>query len=58
LLDACINAGDLERAYQLLDEMKATPSIQLDEITFNTLIKGCGRKKRLSDAINLFEEMK
>jgi len=38
--------------------MKATPSIQLDEITYNTLIKGCGRKKRLNDAISLFEEMK
>ena len=58
LLDACINAGDLNKAYQLLEEMKATPTIQLDEITYNTLIKGCGRKKRLNDAITLFEEMK
>jgi pentatricopeptide repeat domain-containing protein 1 len=38
--------------------MKRNSSIQLDEITYNTLIKGCGRKKRLSDAIALFEEMK
>jgi pentatricopeptide repeat domain-containing protein 1 len=38
--------------------MKANPNIQLDEITYNTLIKGCGRKKRLNDAISLFEEMK
>ena len=30
----------------------------MDEITYNTLIKGCGRKKRLNDAIALFEEMK
>lgn len=57
-MDACINAGDLDRAYTLLEEMKSSKNICLDEITYNTLIKGCGRKKRLQDAINLFEEMK
>ncbi len=57
-MDACINAGDLSRAYELLEEMKNNSNIQLDEITYNTLIKGCGRKKRLPDAIALFEEMK
>ncbi|KAM3136824.1 hypothetical protein pb186bvf_011083 [Paramecium bursaria] len=58
LLDACINAGDLSKAFLLLQEMKNTKSIQLDEITYNTLIKGCGRKKKLNEAIQLFEEMK
>jgi pentatricopeptide repeat protein len=38
--------------------MKSSENITLDEITYNTLIKGCGRKKRLNDAIALFEEMK
>ena len=27
LLDACINAGDLNKAYVLLEEMKSSPNI-------------------------------
>lgn len=48
LLDACVNAGDIDRAYQLLEEIKVnSPDLQLDEITYNTLIKGCCRAKKL-----------
>lgn len=32
--------------------------IKLDEITYNTLIKGCGRKRKLLEAIKFYEEMK
>jgi len=58
LMDACINAGNFDRAYQLLDEMKKDPTLKLDEITFNTLIKGCCKTKKLYQAIGLYEEMK
>ena len=48
LLDACVNAGDIDRAYILLEEMKRDiTSLKLDEITYNTLIKGCCRAKKL-----------
>merc|ERR1719210_2106958 len=38
VLDACVCAGDLKRARQLMGEMKANGP--LDIITYNTLLKG------------------
>ena len=58
LMDACINAGDVERAHVILNEMKNESSIHIDEISFNTLIKGCCRTRKLPQAIAFFEEMK
>eukprot|EP01017_Pseudomicrothorax_dubius_P044136 TRINITY_DN7436_c0_g1_i1.p1 TRINITY_DN7436_c0_g1~~TRINITY_DN7436_c0_g1_i1.p1 ORF type:complete len:1144 (+),score=400.14 TRINITY_DN7436_c0_g1_i1:97-3528(+) len=59
LLDACINAGDFGKAHMLLEEMKRQgDSIRLDEITYNTLIKGCCRSRRLMQAIAFYDEMK
>ena len=59
LLDACVNAGDIKKAHELLQEMRLNiDTIKLDEITYNTLIKGCGKTKKLADAIFFFEEMK
>lgn len=58
LLDACINSGDLNRAHELLCEMKQDSSVKLDEITYNTLIKGCCKSRRLNQAIEYYEEMK
>ena len=58
LMDACINAGNIEKAHELLLQMKNDSSIRLDEVSFNTLIKGCCRAKKLFQAITFFEEMK
>lgn len=38
--------------------MKQNPSIKCDEITYNTLIKGCGRTHSTSQAKQFFKEMK
>lgn len=59
LLDACINSSNFEKARQILDEIKREcPENQCDEITYNTLIKGCCKSKQLTEAIGFFEEMK
>jgi len=49
LLDACVNSGDIDRAHQLLEEIKnSSPDLKLDEITYNTLIKGCSKARKLT----------
>jgi len=58
LMDACINARNIEKAQEVLIQMKSDPTVYLDEITFNTLIKGCCRSKKLAQAVMFFQEMK
>lgn len=38
--------------------MKKDTSLKLDEISYNTLIKGCCKAKKLNRAIDFYEEMK
>mmetsp|Transcript_41258 Transcript_41258/g.36601 ORF Transcript_41258/g.36601 Transcript_41258/m.36601 type:complete len:113 (+) Transcript_41258:1215-1553(+) len=38
--------------------MKRDSNLKLDEISFNTLIKGCCKSKQLYQAIGFYEEMK
>ena len=59
LLDACINSSNFDKAREILAEIKKEiPENQCDEITYNTLIKGCGKSKQITEAIGFFEEMK
>ncbi len=58
LMDACINARNIDKAYEVLIQMKNDPTVCLDEISFNTLIKGCCRSKKLAQAIMFFQDMK
>jgi pentatricopeptide repeat protein len=44
LLDACINCRQVDRAIALFKQIKSdnpNPAIKPDEISFNTIIKGC-----------------
>lgn len=58
LIDACINAGNIDKAYELFGEIKSDSDLKLDEVSFNTLIKGCCRNRKLHQAVTLLEEMK
>jgi len=54
-----VNAGDIDRAHNLLKEIKSSsPDLKLDEITYNTLIKGCSKARKLNQAISFYEEMR
>lgn len=57
LLDACINANQFGKTKEILEKMRNTPGVLCDEITFNTLIKGCGKRKLLEQAIDFMNEM-
>merc|ERR1719271_1484563 len=55
VLDACVSAGDLKRARELMTEMQSMTS--LDIITYNTLLKGWCSKGDVKAAKELLAEM-
>ena len=61
LVDACIEMGQVERAIQFIEEIlsgKRFSPIKPDEVTFNTLLKGCCKAKLLYRSYDLFQAMK
>lgn len=61
LIDACINTGNVERAVSFVEQI-LDGSIQSfakpDEVTFNTLLKGCAINKMLFKSYDLFQAMR
>jgi len=60
LLDACIKLGEVERAVEYVELIlqKKQPSVAWpDEVTFNTLLKGCAIQKLFSKSFDLFDLM-
>lgn len=55
LLDACVSAGDMQRAHALVSEMRNIS--HLDVITYNTLLKGFCSKGDVRSAKGLLIEM-
>jgi len=55
VLDVCVSSGDMKRARALVDEMRA--SISVDIITYNVLLKGYCVKSDLQGGRNLLKEM-
>jgi len=51
-------SGNLDRALGLLTEMRADGKFVPDEMIYNTLLDGCAKEQRLSDALCLVQEMK
>jgi pentatricopeptide repeat protein len=49
--------NQLDRAFEVLDEMKTATRICPDEITYNTLIDGCARNWQYDRGVAVFEEM-
>eukprot|EP00929_Paragymnodinium_shiwhaense_P009793 TRINITY_DN11412_c0_g1_i1.p1 TRINITY_DN11412_c0_g1~~TRINITY_DN11412_c0_g1_i1.p1 ORF type:complete len:992 (-),score=336.10 TRINITY_DN11412_c0_g1_i1:447-3422(-) len=50
--------GDLDCAFELLEEMKRDSGLRLDEIVYNSLIDGCGRQQKVGKAMKVLEEMR
>jgi len=52
----CVS-GELDRACQLFEELKLDGKLELDEIVYNSLIDGCGRRHKPQKALELLEDM-
>jgi len=51
-------SGNLDRALGLQKEMRADGKFMPDEMMYNSLLDGCAKEQRLSDALFLLEEMR
>jgi len=50
-------AGDVERGFKVLKEMRAGGKLKPDEIMYNSLLDGCAREHRVDQALELLETM-
>merc|ERR550514_807349 len=50
-------SGDVDRAFQVLEEMKRDGKHCADEILYNSLMDGCAKGHRLDDALRLLDDM-
>ncbi|CAI2372013.1 unnamed protein product [Moneuplotes crassus] len=58
LLNACINCGDMDKALKLLEKMNQNgEGARPDEISYNTIIKGCAKARKLDIAFKIFSSM-
>lgn len=58
VLDVCVSLGAYDEVEKIMAEVDAEEKLECDEITFNTLIKGCSRRRDLHKAQEYFEKMK
>jgi len=52
------NAGNLDRALLVLDDMKASGKHAPDEVMYNSLLGGCAKEHRPDEAIQLLNDMR
>lgn len=51
-------SGDVDRAFEVLEEMKKDGKYCADEILYNSLLDGCAKGHRIDDALRLLDDMK
>jgi len=51
-------SGDVDRGFQVLQEMKKDGTYGADEILYNSLLDGCAKQHRVEQAIQLLDEMR
>merc|ERR1719465_260503 len=52
------NSGNLDRAFKVLKDMKASGKYAPDEVMYNSLLSGCAKEHRPDEALQLLSEMK
>ena len=57
LISVSFTAGELDCAFKLFDELKADGKLDLDEIVYNSLLDGCGRKQKPQKAMEYLQDM-
>jgi len=50
--------GNMDTAFSVFEDLKASPGVKPDEIVYNTMLDGCAGAGLLSEGELLFEEMK
>merc|ERR1719261_1260330 len=50
-------SGDVDKGFQVLQEMKRDGKHSPDEILYNSLLDGCAKQHRLDDALRLLDDM-
>jgi len=58
VLKGLCQLNQLDRAFELVDTMKNSDHLRIDEQTYNTLLDGCARQGLYSRGMKVFEEMK
>lgn len=58
IIDVLVNQGDINKADEIFKEVQESEDMQPDQITFNTLIKGCYKNKDIDNAIKYYMLMK
>ena len=58
ILDVFISFGNIEKADEIFEMIKKNPDLVPDQITFNTLIKGCCKAKDFDNSLKYFQLMK
>lgn len=51
-------AGEVDKAFALLREMRKCNAVTPDEVLYNSLLDGCAKQSRVDEALTLLEEMK
>jgi len=51
-------AGDIDRAFDVMTEMKRDCKLTPDEILYNSLLDGCAKQQRVEQALQLLEDMR
>jgi len=51
-------SGDVDRAFDVLEDMKTDDKFAPDEILYNSILDGCAKQHRVVDALRVLEEMK
>lgn len=57
VLDAVVNAGQIDTAETILEEMVTFPGIQVDVVAFNTVLKGYSQSGQFNRALHLFNSL-
>merc|ERR1719408_791968 len=51
-------SGDVDKAFEVLEQMKREGNYAPDEILYNSLLDGCAKQHRVDEALRLLEDMK
>jgi len=57
VLKGLCQLNQLDRAFELVETMKASDHIRIDEQTYNTLLDGCARQGLYTRGMKVFEDM-
>merc|ERR1719359_2106453 len=57
LIKGYCHAGDVDKAFKVLSEMKSDGKLAPDEILYNSLLDGCAKQNRVDDAVRVLEDM-